>query len=347
MITNKIRPYKCYAHDGYESSDSFYVPHVRILDVEPRRFHGLEQRLNLPSFLVRGHSLIGIVEADENLEFRLSIRVLESCTCQIYIFILDKIELVIEQFFSESDSVEKMPCPDLLSRPWIDDPKVLPYAYIIAYTLVVEPSNPFLPYKFPVGYKAVYAVSSEEVNELLNKRFTFLPIGIAPFRQKFENQRERYTSVGYTEHKDIDVDFSKFPVRPVHGKRDLTLDWKKTENHPCDEIKTQSILAEEPLESTHVGITLHAGWHGCCQFMETDSLNHAESMDDVSHQLYSGKIHCFSKMFLHNREDLVNFDQVLGSSNFHGEKRPNFSFKLLIFKDFCKYNHLKFRCLTA
>ncbi len=39
------------------------------------------------------------------------------------------------------------------------------------------------------------------------------------------------------------------------------------------------------------------------QFMETDSLNHAESMDDVSHQLYSGKIHCFS--VLHNREDLV------------------------------------------
>lgn len=34
-------------------------------------------------------------------------------------------------------------------------------------------------------------------------------------------------------------------------------------------------------------------------------------------------------------------------SNFHGEKSANFSFKLLIFRDFCKHNQLKFRCLTA
>ena len=54
-----------------------------------------------------------------------------------------------------------------------------------------------------------------------------------------------------------------------------------------------------------------------------------------------------SKMFLHNREDLVNFDQVLGISSFHGEKSPNFSFKLLNFRDFSKFNRLKIKCLTA
>jgi len=38
----------------------------------------------------------------------------------------------------------------------------------------------------------------------------------------------------------------------------------------------------------------------------------------------------------HNREDLVNFDQVLGISSFYGKKSPNFSLKLLILRDFCK-----------
>lgn len=54
-----------------------------------------------------------------------------------------------------------------------------------------------------------------------------------------------------------------------------------------------------------------------------------------------------SKMLLHNREDLVNFDRVLEISSFHEKKRPNFSFKLLNFKDFCKFNHLKIKCLTV
>jgi len=54
-------------------------------------------------------------------------------------------------------------------------------------------------------------------------------------------------------------------------------------------------------------------------------------MDDVCHQLYADKIHSFPRMFLHNWEDLVNFDQLLGVSGFHGEKRSNLSFKLLTF----------------
>ena len=55
----------------------------------------------------------------------------------------------------------------------------------------------------------------------------------------------------------------------------------------------------------------------------------------------------FVKMLLHNREDLVNFDQVLGISSFHEKKRPNFSFKLLIFKNFTKFYHLKIKYLTT
>lgn len=83
--------------------------------------------------------------------------------------------------------------------------------------------------------------------------------------------------------------------------------------------------------------------HGCGQLVETDSLDNAKSMDYVRHQLYAWQIHCFSEMLLHNREDLVNFNKILGVfSSFHGEKSPNFSFKLLNSKDFIKYNHLNF-----
>ena len=347
MVTNEIRPHKCDAHQGNESFDSFQLPHVRVLDVEPRRFHGLEQRLNLPSVLVGCHGLFRMVEADKNLKFRQSIRVLESRPGEIDIFTLHKIELMINEFFSESDSVEHVPCPDFLSRLWIDDPKVLPYTDVVADSLVVEPSDPFLADKFSVGNQTVYTIVSEEVNELLDEGFALLPIGVSSLGHKLENQRKRYSSVGYPEHKDVDVCLPEFPVGTIHGKSDLSLVWKKAEDHLCDEVKIQSIFGKEPLESAHIGIPLHAGWHGSSQFMKTHCLNHAKSMDDICHQLYTGKIHCFSKVFLHNREDLVNFDQVLGISSFHGEKSVNFSFKLLIFKDFCKFNHLKFRCLTA
>lgn len=103
-----------------------------------------------------------------------------------------------------------------------------------------------------------------------------------------------------------------------------TPSWNKAENHPYDEIESQSVLGEKSLRSAHVGITLYGCRHVSRQFLETDSLNHAESRDDICNQLYSVKIHRFSKMFLHDRENLVNFDQVLGISNFYGEKRLTF-----------------------
>ncbi len=60
-------------------------------------------------------------------------------------------------------------------------------------------------------------------------------------------------------------------------------------------------------------------------------------MDNICHLLYIDKIHCFSKMFLHNREDLVNFDQVLGISSFHGgicmySKPPFYIYKYKMLK---------------
>lgn len=35
------------------------------------------------------------------------------------------------------------------------------------------------------------------------------------------------------------------------------------------------------------------------------------------------RLHSYSRWFLHNREDLVNFDQAIGISSFYGEKHLN------------------------
>ena len=55
------------------------------------------------------------------------------------------------------------------------------------------------------------------------------------------------------------------------------------------------MLGEKPLESSNVGIMLDAGRHGGCRLMKTDSQNHAESMDDVCHQLLRARFIVFPK----------------------------------------------------
>lgn len=100
--------------------------------------------------------------------------------------------------------------------------------------------------------------------------------------------------------------------------------------------------------SPHIGIPSDIGRHGGSQYTKTHRLNHAQGVYHHRHQFYMCQIHGFSKMLLHNRKDLVNFDQVLGIlSNFHQKMRSNFSFKLLNFRDFCKFNHLIIRCLIT
>lgn len=47
--------------------------------------------------------------------------------------------------------------------------------------------------------------------------------------------------------------------------------------------------------------------HGSRQPGKADCPDRAEGMDDRCYQLYSGKIHGFSKLFLHNWENPVNF----------------------------------------
>lgn len=337
IISHKICPYKSYAHDRNESFDSVNVPHVRVLDIEPGGFHGLEKSLNLPSVLICLYGMFWTVVADENLKLRLSIGVLKPCAGKIHIFTFHYIGFVKDKFLAESDAVEQMPRADFLTGIRVYDPEVLPDPYVIPYPVPVEPCDPFLTDKLPVRHKTIDTFQTENVDKPLYDGFTFHPIGVSQFVQKPEQQRESNPSVGYPQHEDVDIRLSEFPVGTVHGKDYLLSDREEAENHPCYKVKIESVSRKEALKPANVGIPFHGCRHGCGQLVETDSLDNAKGVDFVCHQLYACQIHCFSEMLLHNREDLANFSQVLGIfGSFHGEKSPNFSFKLLNSKDLKK-----------
>ncbi len=318
-----------------------------VLDVEAGGFHGLESRLDLPAFLIGHDSAFRTVEAYEDLQFRNSVGVLYPAPGKIDMFSLVKEDLTVEFLLPDPEVIEEPPCTYPLTGGRLDNPEVLPDTDVIPDASVVQPSYPFLSYELPVGHQAVDAVRSEKADEPLHDFLPFLPVGIATFREKAENQREGNTLVCHAQHQYVDVELPELPVGAVHAQHESCFDWKQRENHAGDNVEVKNILGEEPLKPSEVGILFYGCRHRIGKFVETDRLHHAQSMKEQRHELYACQIHTLSKMLLHNREDLVNFERVLGNSNFHGEKSANFSFKLLIFRDFCKYNQLKFRCLTA
>ena len=73
------------------------------------------------------------------------------------------------------------------------------------------------------------------------------------------------------------------------------------------------------LNAAQIGVTLNRRRHCRSQLVKAHSLHHTKCMEHISHKLNTGQIHRISKMLLHNREDLVNFGQVLGISSLHRE----------------------------
>ena len=347
MFSNEIRPYQSHADHCYEPRDTFHIPQMRVLDIESGRFHRPEESLDLPTLLIRLYGVLRMIEAYKNLKFRNTPAVFESCAREVNVFSFQKIKFVIDKFFPKSYSVEEMPCPYPFSGFRIDYPEVLPDADIVTDSHGIEPSDPFLSDELPVSDKTIHTVISEQSSEPFHKFFAFSPFRVASFGHEAEYKRECYSLICNSKHEDIDVEVTELPVCPVHAEHQLIPDGEQREYHPCYQIEIQRILGEKPLETAHIGISFCIRRHGGSQLMETDGLNHAKCVDEQRHKFYTGKIHRFFKMLLHNREDLVNFDRVLEISSFHEKKRPNFSFKLLIFRDFCKYNYLKFNCLTA
>ena len=318
-----------------------------VLDVEAGRFHGLECRLDLPAFLIGHDSAFRTAEAYEDLQFRNSVGVLYPAPGKIDILALVKEELMVEFLLPDPEVIEEPPCTYPLTGRRPDNPEILPDTDVIPYAAAVQPSYPFLSYELPVGHETVDAARSEKADEPLHDFLPFLPVGIATFREKAENQRKDNPLVCHAQHQYVDVELPELPVGTVHAQHKFRLDGQQREYHAGDNVEVKNILGEEPLKPSEAGIPVHVRGHRASRFMKTDGLHHTQRVKEHRHKLYACQIHTLSKMLLHNREDLVNFDRVLGSSNFHGEKSPNFSFKLLIFRDFYKYNHLKIRCLTA
>lgn len=110
VLTNEIRPHKSHAYHGHKPSDAFYVAHVGVLDVEAGRFHGLEDCLDLPAFLISQNGTVGTVEAYEDLQFRDSIGVFNPTACKIDIFSLVDEDLMVELLLSHLEVVEEPLC---------------------------------------------------------------------------------------------------------------------------------------------------------------------------------------------------------------------------------------------
>ena len=85
------------------------------------------------------------------------------------------------------------------------------------------------------------------------------------------------------------------------------------------------IMGNESLDASQIGIPFNRSRHRRSKSMKADRLHHAQGMKHKGLGLYAGKIHRISQMLLYNREDLVNFNQVLGIRNLHRKKRLNFS----------------------
>lgn len=318
-----------------------------VLDVEAGRFHGSKGRFYLPSFFVCQNRLLGPIEAYENLQFRNTIGVFDPAAGKIDILTFVKKELMEEFLLTDLQIIEQPPCTDSFTGGRLDNPEILTYSNVIPYATAVEPSCPFLSDELAVCHKAVDAFRSEKTDKTFHNLLAFFPVGVATFREKTEYQREGNPFIGDAQHKNVDIELPELPVGAIHAEYKTALDGKQRENHTGYDVKVKNILGKESLEPSEVGVLVDSRRHRISQFVKADSLHHTECMEQQRHKFYACQIHTLSKMLLHNREDLVNFDGVLEISSFHEKKRPNFSFKLLNFRDFRKLNHLNIRYLTA
>ena len=141
----------------------------------------------------------------------------------------------------DPEVIEEPPCTNPLTGGRLDNPEVLPDTDVIPDASVAQPSDPFLSDELPVGHQAIDTVLSEKADEPLHDFLTFLPIGIAAFREKTENQRESNPLVCHAQHQYVDIELPELPVGTVHAQHKFRLDWKQREYHAGDNVKVKDL----------------------------------------------------------------------------------------------------------
>ena len=98
---------------------------------------------------------------------------------------------------------------------------------------------------------------SKKSDEPLHDIPAFIPIGIASFVQKTEQQWKGNAFVGDAESEYIDVELSELPVGAVHTQNQTVLNRKQREDYPCYQVEVQGIVGDESLNAAQIGITLN------------------------------------------------------------------------------------------
>ena len=213
-----IGPEEGDGEDGEQPFNPVDVGEVGVLDVESAGLHGFEAGFDLPAGLVGLDGLLGSVERQEDLEFRLAVAVLHPCGGEVAVLAVDEVDAVKMSGLSDLEVKERPESLEVAAVARLAHPEVLADAYVVAYAVVVEPCYPSLADELPVGDEAVDGGLAEELDVTLHQLYPLLGVGVASLREEPEQQREGDTPVGDGQHEGVDVERAELPVGAVHGQ---------------------------------------------------------------------------------------------------------------------------------
>ena len=126
-----------------------------VINVEPAGLQGLEARLNLPTHFINVDGFLGLVERQDYLKFGLAVEVLHPCGGEVAVLVVDEVDARKVLGYTHLELFE---CPkglEVLAVVRVVQPEVFADAYVVAYAVVVKPSNPMLADELAVGHEAV------------------------------------------------------------------------------------------------------------------------------------------------------------------------------------------------
>jgi len=203
IIPGFVAPDQRHHHDQYQFFQSFLVGHMSVFHVESTAFEGLEKRLHLPSFLVIKHGLGRLVKRYYYQKSRLSIFLNRLCSRHITQNIVD---------FDDFRTVSKFALFQVVEQPKnrffsvlfkTKNFEIISYSNIIFDVVFVQKTEPFMPYKLPVGQQTIYFVLAEPFNEFVDQVGPLVGVGIPALVQHFENQWNSLVFVTNAKHQNM------------------------------------------------------------------------------------------------------------------------------------------------